>query len=43
LVKNGDPVPESLRAYAEAQWQRPSVAAWIGLERPSRERVLGPF
>jgi glutathione S-transferase len=43
LVKNGDAVPESLRAYAETAWQRPSIAAWINLERPSRERVLGPF
>jgi len=43
LVKNGDAVPEPLRRYAEAQWQRPSIAAWIGLERPSAERVIGPF
>jgi glutathione S-transferase len=43
LVKNGDAVPESLRTYAETAWQRPSIAAWINLERPSHERVLGPF
>jgi glutathione S-transferase len=29
LVINGDPVPERLARYARAQWQRPSVRAWI--------------
>jgi glutathione S-transferase len=29
LVKNGDPVPEHIRAYAEAQWARPSVRAYV--------------
>ena len=29
LVNNGDPVPERIAAYARAQWQRPSVQAWI--------------
>lgn len=32
LVLNGDPVPDGVRAYAEAQWQRPSVRAFC--ERP---------
>lgn len=27
LVANQDPVPERVRAYAEAQWQRPSIRA----------------
>jgi glutathione S-transferase len=29
LVINGDPVPERIAAYARAQWQRPSVQAWV--------------
>jgi glutathione S-transferase len=29
LVKNGDDVPEHIRAYAEAQWARPSVRAYV--------------
>ena len=28
LNLNGDPMPQKLRAYAEAQWARPSVAKW---------------
>lgn len=34
LILNDDPVPESLRRYAARQWQRPSVQAWLQLERP---------
>lgn len=34
LVHNGDPVPERLAACARAQWQRPSVQAWLAI-RPS--------
>ncbi|MEO7497937.1 MAG: glutathione transferase [Massilia sp.] len=33
LAANGDPVPARLRAYAEAQWQRPSVQQWVALSR----------
>jgi glutathione S-transferase len=33
LVANGDPVPEPLRAYAERQWARPSVRAYVDHER----------
>lgn len=33
LVLNGDAVPEKLRAYATAQWQRPSVQKWVKQER----------
>jgi glutathione S-transferase len=33
LVKNGDPVPPRLAAYAEAQWDRPSVRAYVGRGR----------
>lgn len=31
LRLNGDPMPEKLAAYAEAQWQRPSVSEWLAL------------
>ncbi|CAM3662094.1 glutathione transferase [Roseateles saccharophilus] len=34
LILNGDPVPEALKQYAARQWQRPSVQAWVKLERP---------
>ncbi|MGE0801669.1 MAG: glutathione transferase [Lautropia sp.] len=34
LVLNGDPVPGMLAAYAQRQWQRPSLQEWIGLPRP---------
>ena len=33
LVMNGDAVPEKLRAYATAQWHRPSVQLWMKQER----------
>lgn len=33
LIKNGDPVPEKLLNYANAQWQRPSVQKWIAQKR----------
>jgi glutathione S-transferase len=34
LIFNGDPVPPALVAYAQRQWQRPSVQAWMALQRP---------
>ena len=34
LVLNGDAVPEHLAAYANRQWQRPSVQLWVNLKRP---------
>lgn len=34
LIRNGDPVPPRLRAYAERQWQRATVQAWVRRERP---------
>lgn len=34
LIINGDAVPERLVAYAECQWQRPSVCSWIERTRP---------
>jgi glutathione S-transferase len=33
LVMNGDPVPQKLVTYANAQWQRPSVQQWVRQER----------
>lgn len=35
LILNGDPVPPALVAYAERQWQRPSVQEWVRLQRPA--------
>ena len=35
LILNGDPVPEALQRYAARQWQRPSVQAWVQIERPA--------
>lgn len=35
LIFNGDPVPSALVEYARRQWQRPSVQAWVGLQRPT--------
>lgn len=39
LVLNGDPVPPLLQAYAERQWTRASVQAWVRLERPPLSRA----
>lgn len=33
LVLNGDEVPERLIAYAQHQWQRPSVQLWVNQKR----------
>ena len=35
LILNGDPVPAQLVAYAQRQWQRPSVREWVELRRPA--------
>lgn len=35
LVANADEVPEMLAAYVQHQWQRPSVQAWVELNRGS--------
>lgn len=35
LILNGDPVPPALVAYAERQWQRPSVQEWVRMQRPA--------
>ncbi|MBC3301384.1 glutathione transferase [Pseudomonas sp. SWRI18] len=35
LILNGDQVPAELVDYAQRQWQRPSVQAWVNLQRPA--------
>ncbi|MGY2162415.1 glutathione transferase [Pseudomonas tolaasii] len=35
LILNGDNVPADLVAYAERQWQRPSVQQWVNQPRPA--------
>lgn len=35
LILNGDPVPAPLVAYAQRQWQRSSVQAWVNQARPA--------
>lgn len=37
LILNGDHVPDTLRDYARAQWERPSVTAFVGHARPPFE------
>lgn len=34
LILNGDNVPAELVAYAQRQWQRPSVQEWVNQQRP---------
>lgn len=36
LILNGDSVPAELVAYAQCQWQRPSVQAWVQQQRPAQ-------
>ncbi|UNM22520.1 glutathione transferase [Pseudomonas sp. ArH3a] len=35
LILNSDSVPAELVDYAQRQWQRPSVQAWVNLQRPA--------
>lgn len=35
LVMHGDAMPEKLVAYAQHQWQRPSVQQWVALSKPA--------
>ena len=37
LILNGDPVPDHLRDYARAQWERPSAIAFVQHARPPFE------
>jgi glutathione S-transferase len=34
LLLNGHEVPAPVRAFAEAEWQRPSIQEYVGRERP---------
>ena len=38
LVKTGEPLPQRLRVFAEREWQRASVRAFLDAERPPRHR-----
>jgi glutathione S-transferase len=42
LHANGDALPPALATYAETQWRRPSIASWVGLERPASSAVITP-
>jgi glutathione S-transferase len=35
LAFNGEPLPAKVKAYAEANWKRPSVAKWNAFSRPA--------
>lgn len=35
LIVNGDPVPRGVQSWAEAQWQRPTVRAFVDIVRPN--------
>ena len=35
LIVNGDPVPSGIKEWAESQWQRPTVRAFVEIVRPS--------
>ena len=34
LVKTNEPLPARLRTFAEREWQRPSVQAFVNASRP---------
>ncbi len=36
LLNSGDATPSAVAAFARAQWQRPSVQAWLALPRPAQ-------
>ncbi len=35
LLWSGHPAPDKLQAYVDAQWERPSVVAWLKQKRPA--------
>jgi glutathione S-transferase len=39
LVKTGQPMPQKVRAYADAQWQKPSVKEFCATKRPPFRRM----
>jgi len=40
LVKTNQPLPARLRAFAEREWQRPSVQAYVSASRPPHRAAL---
>jgi glutathione S-transferase len=38
LVKTHEPLPERLRAFADREWRRPSVAGYVNAQRPARHQ-----
>jgi glutathione S-transferase len=40
LVKTGHVMPERIRAYAVAQWQKPAVREFVDQDRPPYQRAL---
>jgi glutathione S-transferase len=34
LLKTGEPLPARIRQFAESEWQRPSVQAFVNMSRP---------
>jgi glutathione S-transferase len=40
LVKTGERLPDHLRAFAEREWQRPSVQAYVNASRPPHRPAL---
>ena len=41
LVKTDEPLPSPLRAFAEREWQRPTVQAFVNAPRPPHRPALG--
>lgn len=35
LAKSGDPMPAHVKAYADAQWERPIIKEWVDHARPT--------
>jgi glutathione S-transferase len=40
LVKTGEPLPAQLGAFAEREWRRPSIQAYVNVSRPPHRRAL---
>jgi len=40
LLANGEEVPAKVRAYASAQWKRPSVQEFVSQDRPARPSIF---
>jgi glutathione S-transferase len=37
LILNGHEIPAKVRTFAETQWQRPSIRAFVEHERPAKK------